>query len=544
MHNETTPVLIVGGGLVGLSTSLFLTQHGISSVLVERHPGTAIHPRARGINFRTMELFRKLGLEEQLRAAGTALSKNRGMLIVESLAGKEYRRIAMEEPVSTPMEEISPTTWGMCAQDYSEPILLAAVRQRGGDVRFNTELISFEQGDDGVAAIVADRATGERKTIRAKYMVAADGAASPIRNTLGITRSGRGTLYNNISIYFAADLAHLVRGREFILCQVENPEVQGIFVAVNNRDLWLFGVPYAPERGEKPEDFTPERCIDLVRKAVGLPQLAVEIKSILPWEAAVRVADRFQQGRVFLAGDAAHQMPPTGAFGANSGIQDAHNLAWKLAAVLKGQAAPALLTTYDEERRPVMRFTTEQAGLRSAVTSFERNAQGEADLADNLVIIVGYQYSSQAVIAKDDAPLALDHIELNGQPGRRAPHVWLEMQGRRISTLDLFGTSFVLLTGEDGTHWRDAARAIALRRGIDLDAYCVGNNGDLVDLDKLWSSRYGVTASGAALVRPDGFVGWRIENAGDVEGSQEQTLEQMLDQLLCRVPPIRATERS
>src|SRR6266567_2445628 len=187
MYTETTPVLIVGGGLVGLSTSLFLAQHGISSLLVERHASTAIHPRARGINFRTMELFRELRLEEQLRAAGSELINNRGMLIVDTLAGTEFKRIAMVEPASAPLAEISPTNWCMCAQDQSEPVLLAAARQRGGDLRFNTELVSFEQDDAGVTAIVADRADGARRTIRADYLIAADGAASPIRNALGIS---------------------------------------------------------------------------------------------------------------------------------------------------------------------------------------------------------------------------------------------------------------------------------------------------------------------------------------------------------------------
>ncbi|MBV9230670.1 MAG: FAD-dependent monooxygenase, partial [Chloroflexi bacterium] len=486
---------------------------------------------ARGINFRTMELFRELGVEEQLRAAGTNLTNSRGMLVVESLAGAEYKRISMEEIPrrSQPFHEISPTNWCMCAQDQSEPVLFAAARQRGGDLRFNTELLSFEQDDTGVTAIVVNRADGTRRTIRADYMIAADGAASPIRNTLGISRSGTGTLGHNISIYFSADLADLVQGREFVLCLVENREVQGVFVSVNNKDLWIFSTPYAPERGESLEDFPPERCIDLIRKAVGLPQIAIEIKSILPWEAAVRVADRFQQGRVFLAGDSAHQMPPTGAFGASTGIQDAHNLAWKLAAVLKGQTSPALLATYDEERRPIARFTAEQAGLRSAITSFEGSAANGTRLADNLVIIVGYQYTSQAIISDDEAPLPLDHLELDGHPGRRAPHLWLERQGQRISTLDLFGTSFVLLAGEDGSQWRDAALAIAACRGIDLDAYCVGPTGDLIDLDERWPAAYGVTSTGAVLVRPDGFVAWRAQ---DSEQSPEQTLEAVLDHLL------------
>jgi putative polyketide hydroxylase len=533
MNTETTPVLIVGGGLVGLSTSLFLSQHGIASLLVERHANTAIHPRARGINFRTMELFRELGLEEQLRSAGSELINNRGILIVDSLAGTEFRRIAMAEAPPGSLDEISSTNWCMCAQDQSEPVLLAAARQRGGNLRFNTRLVSFGQDADGVTAIVADGTDGTQRTIRADYLIAADGAASSIRDTLGIARSGRGTLGHNISIYFSADLSDLVRGREFILCQVENPEVHGMFVAVNNTNLWLFSIPYAPERGERLEDFPPERCIDLISKAIGLPHIAIEIKSILPWEAAVRVANSFQQGRVFLAGDAAHQMPPTGAFGSNTGIQDAHNLAWKLAAVLKGQAAPALLATYDEERRPVARFTTEQAGLRTALTSFDPGAKSETPLADNLVIITGYQYNSQAVISEDEAPLPLDHLELNGHPGRRAPHLWLEQRGRRISTLDLFGSRFVLLAGEDGVAWRDAAQVIAIRGGINLDAYCVGSAGDLIDLDGRWDTAYGVTSRGAVLVRPDGFVGWRTNGS---EESQERVLEQVLDHLLCRAP--------
>lgn len=529
MDTVTTPVLIVGGGLVGLSTSLFLTQHHVSSLLVERHASTSIHPRARGINFRTMELFRGLGLEEQLRLAGKDLANNHGMLIVETLAGVERKRIAMAEPEHSSMDLVSPTDWCVCAQDQSEPVLLAAARQRGGDLRFNTEMVSFEQDETGVTAVVADRTTGTRQTVRADYLIAADGAASPIRNALGITRSGKGTLGHNISIYFSADLGDLVRGREFVLCQVENTEVRGLFIAINNRDLWLFSIAYNPERGERPEDFSSERCSDLVRKAVGWPQLAVEIKSILPWEAAIRVADRFQDGRVFLVGDAAHQMPPTGAFGANTGIQDAHNLAWKLAEVYHGQASPALLATYDEERRPVARFTTEQAGLRSATTSFDPRSANNTGLADSLVIITGYQYTSGAIIAEGTEPLPLDHLALDGHPGRRAPHVWLKRQGRRISTLDLFGTRFVLLTGAHGQGWCDAAQVLAVRRGINLDAYSVGSCGDLIDPDNCWCDAYGVTSAGVVLVRPDGFVCWR---ARDAKEPQEQTLAAVLDQLL------------
>jgi 2-polyprenyl-6-methoxyphenol hydroxylase-like FAD-dependent oxidoreductase len=455
---------------------------------------------------------------------------------VETLAGAELGRIAMDDAFdrSQPIENISPTNWCMCAQDQLEPVLCEAAKQRGGDLRFSTELVSLKQDDSGVTATVLNRVSGSQYTIRANYLIAADGPNSSIREASGISRSGRGSLGHNINIYFSSDLSDLVRGREFILCQVQNPAVQGLFVSVNNKDLWLFNVPYNPDKGEKPEDFPPERCADLIRKAIGLPQIPIEIKSILPWEAAVRVADSFQHKRVFLTGDAAHQMPPAGAFGANTGIHDAHNLAWKLAMVLKGQAAPALLDTYDAERRPVDRFTTEQAGMRmrfGAVRSSFNPTEEElnAGLADNLAIIIGYQYTSQAVISEGGTPPPLDHLELDGLPGERIPHVWLEYRGKRVSTLDLLGSGFVLLTGEDGKMWRDAARTLAISRGVGLDSYCIGSSSGLIDLDGHWCDAYGVTSSGAVLIRPDGFIAWR---AKEVEENPASTLEKVLDLIL------------
>lgn len=537
MYNETVPVLIVGAGPVGLTASLFLTQYGISSMVIERHAGTSIHPRARGINFRSMELFRELGLEEQIRAAGSELANSSGFLIVETLAGAELERFATDNAFdrSRPIENISPTNWCMCAQDQLEPVLCEAAKQRGGDLRFSTELVSFEQDDTGVTATVLNRISGLQYTVRVNYLIAADGSNSSIREALGISRSGRGSLGHNIHTYFSADLGDLVRGREFVLCRVQNPAVQGLFVSVNNKDLWLFGVSYDADKGEKPEDFPPERCADLIRKAIGLPQIPIEIKSILPWEAAVRVADSFQHKRVFLAGDAAHQMPPSGAFGANTGIQDAHNLAWKLALVLREQAAPALLDTYDAERRPVARFTTEQAGLRmsfGAVRSYFELTEEErnAGLVDTPTIITGYQYISQAIISEDKTPPPLDHLELDGRPGKRMPHVWLESQGKRLSTLDLLGSGFVLLAGKDGKMWREAARNLAISRGIGLDSYRPGSSSSLIDLDGYWCEAYGITSSGAVLIRPDGFVAWRAKEA---EVNCAYTLENVLNHLLC-----------
>ncbi len=298
---------------------------------------------------------------------------------------------------------------------------------------------------------------------------------------------------------------------------------------------------YDPAQGEKPEDFPAERCKDLLRLALGMPEIEIEIKSILPWECAVRVADSFQHGRVFLAGDAAHQMPPWGGQGANTGVQDVHNLAWKLAAVLKGQAAPALLATYDHERRPVgsaaAEMSAQRAGERGILVikpispimmgifsnRLVRKVMGKAIWKGTARLIgYGYQYCSAAIIPEQrkNAPEQLD-----GHPGSRAPHIWVEYQGQRLSTLDLFGTGFVLLAGPDGAAWCEAAHTLAARRKIELAAYRVGPAGDLLAAEGRWPAEAGIARHGALLVRPDGFVAWR---AGAQTGELEHVLQRIL----------------
>ncbi len=532
MQTIEVPVLIVGAGPVGLSTALFLARHGIHSLLVERHPGTSIHPRARGINIRTMELYRQLGLEEPIRVAGSVLAGNNIFLIVETLAGTERRRFpARAVPVAQEQfDRLSPASWCMCAQDELEPILVATARDAGCELRFSNECVGLEQDATGVTAYIKDRTTGIEYAVRAQYVVAADGVGSPIRQMLHIERHGRGTLSHNINTYFRADLGALVQDRHFILCIVENSDVRGILVSVNNADRWLFNVIYGPEHNIDVKDFPPERCIELVRQAIGIPDMAVEVLGILPWEAAIRVADSFQQQRVFLAGDAAHVMPPTGAFGMNSGIQDAHNLAWKLATVLHGQADPALLATYDAERRPVAYLTTEQAGLRMDNQTYRDEAVGPGML-DDLVVMLGYQYQSVAIIPEEQVAAPMKVVDLHGQPGTRAPHVWLERQGKRISTLDLFDTHFVLLTGTDGELWREAAREAAATLALDFYRVGPGPDADLVDQSGSWSTTYAMSPGGAILVRPDGFVAWRTERCED---NAQQVFEIVLKQLLCR----------
>ncbi|MCX4694662.1 FAD-dependent monooxygenase [Streptomyces sp. NBC_01408] len=537
--DHRVPVLIVGGSLVGLCTSLFLGRHGIRHMLVEKHAGTSMHPRGRGINVRTMEVFRVAGVEEQIREAASVLSDNHGILQGGSLTGDDQEWLFQEIDPGGAIARFSPSTWCLCSQNDIEPVLMSVTPSLGADLRFSTELLTFDPDENGVTATVKNRDTGEHATVRADYLVAADGPRSPVREQLRIGQSGSGDLFHNVSITFRSHgLTRIVGDRRFIVCYLTKPDADGALLPVDNHEQWVFHMPWHPDHGETMEDFTDERCVDHIRRAIGAPDLDVVITGKAPWHAAERVAQQYASGRVFLAGDSAHEMSPTGAFGSNTGIQDAHNLAWKLAAVLEGWAGPSLLETYEAERQPVARATSERASARSAEHSHPGYAPAPAAAGARqggvLTVAMGYRYNQGAVVGTDpDQPVVPERMQLSGDPGTRAPHMWIGRDGERKSTLDLYERSFVLLSSE-GTPWRAAGLDLAERLGMRLDAYAIGigPEADLIPENGAdWAEVHGTHPEGAVLVRPDGFVAWRWTQEVD---DPEAVLHEVISTLLGR----------
>nr|WP_298554945.1 FAD-dependent monooxygenase [uncultured Streptomyces sp.] len=535
-HTISVPVLIVGGSLVGLSTSLFLGRLGVPHVLVERHAGTSIHPRGRGNNVRTMELFRVAGVENGIKEAAATLAVNHGILQAPTLVGDAGEWLFRDIDPGGGLARFSPSAWCLCSQNDLEPVLLDHAREHGGDLRFSTELMSFDSDPTGVTAVVKSRETGEHTTIRADYLVAADGPRSPVREQLGITQSGPGDLFHNVSLTFRSRrLAEVVGDRHFIVCYLTNPEADGALLPVDNRENWVFHAPWHPENGESLEEFTDERCVEHIRRAVGVADLDVEITGKAPWHAAQRVARSYRSGRVFLAGDSAHEMSPTGAFGSNTGIQDAHNLAWKLAAVVDGWAGEELLDTYDAERRPVAEATSARAAARSAEHSHPGfaappGAGGGGPQKGILNVALGYRYPQGAVVGADPAvPVVPERLDLSGEPGSRAPHLWVRRGDERLSTLDLYERSVVLLSdAAEPNEWHEAAVRLADQLSLPLRSYRVGTGAqaDLVPEDDAdWAERHGTGPGAAVLVRPDGFVVWRSQGR---EADAEAVLHQVL----------------
>jgi putative polyketide hydroxylase len=520
-----TPVLIVGGGVVGLSGALFLAWHGVGCLLVERHPDLLIHPRSRGLTPRTMELYRQVGLEAAINAAAWAGGEfTRAPVQAATLNDADYG--TPDEPMEDDGSAASPSAFAPIDQDKLEVLLRAEAHRRGVDLRFATGLTWFEQDDAGVTAVLEDRAIGREQPVRAGYLIAADGNNSQIRQRLGIRLEGPGPLFTLITAIVEADLNPALRGRRVSIAYLRQPRPFTILMAHDDQGKrWVFGAGYEPWHAAA-EDFTDDRVAELVRAAAGLPEVAVRLRpqvpgtdvKVLAFPVAAHIAASFRAGRVFLVGDAAHTWPPTIGLGANTGIQDAHNLAWKLAAVGKGTAGPGLLDTYDAERRPTGLLTMGQALARLGTRMAARHGP---EVLDDGAVTMGYQYRSSAVPGAGGDPRPLPPVALTGQPGTRAPHLPVSLDHRRISTLDLYGRGLVLLAGVEGVGWVWAVAGLP----VPVDAYRFG-----VDLAPAeGAAAHGIGADGALLVRPDGFVAWRsIHAAADPAAELTRILRTIL----------------
>lgn len=508
---ESVPVLIIGAGPAGLTAGLLLARLGIDSIIVDRRSQPSLLPRATGVNVRSMEVYRTLGLEGRIDAASMRTEGVPFLLVGETLASSP--RATIESTQYTPPADVgwpSPTYARWCAQDDLDAVLLEALRDEPRcDVQFGTEMVSLEVGPGaGIRAVVRHVATGTTRTVTAEYALGADGARSHVRECLGIAMHGQAGLPNQLNILFSADFEAHLGGRQFCLYRIENDSVSGVLRPAGRSGRWLFGTAGATGT-------TPDRCTELVRAAVGVPDLQVHIVAIGGWEPAARVAGAFRVGPVFLVGDSAHQHTPGGGFGMNAAIAAAHNLAWKVAAVLNGWAGPGLLDSYQIERRPLALLTT--------ALSIKLLEAGGLQSAQTLGVVLGAHYDAGALTP--DATLApavddpiIDYVPA-ALPGHRAPHVWLD-RGQNRSTLDWFGSGLVVCT-PDPAMWQAAVKQAA-STGVPIRVGLLPSDAAAV---------YGLGPVGAVLVRPDGHVAARWGSGAD---HPETQLAKALDTVLQR----------
>ncbi|MGW2088325.1 FAD-dependent monooxygenase [Streptomyces sp. NPDC001880] len=502
----TTPVLIVGGGPVGLTLSNLLSRYGVGHLLIEARPDTSRHPKARGVSARSMEIFRRCGLEGEVRAAGlpaTQVFFYRGRDLVDpDFVRSGVAHDEADDDVNTPSPGM------ICSQDALEPVLLRRARESAGDgIRFGVRLLSFTEGEEGVRAVLEDRAVGEQHTVRAEWLVGCDGAASTVRAGAGIGMDGPTGLGHFLSVRFEAPLGEVVADRASASYFL-TPPGRGGFMAVDNDRHWIYQYPFDPEHRLEDEGLTGQKHLEhLVRAAAGIPDLEVSVRDTMVWRMDAQLASAYRNGRVLLAGDAAHVIPPTGGHGMNTGIGDADNLAWKLAAVTAGRATPALLDSYQAERRPVARQVID-------VSTDNARARAGYRIDDELLLTAAYR--STAVIPDPDSPdtparppLDVSGYHPSGAPGRRAPHTRLDGLPGITSTLDLIGPGFTLITAADTSAWPQQADAATASAGIPVTVHQLNGYPLREERPGSFNQLCALPAAGAVLVRPDGHIGWR-----------------------------------
>lgn len=546
------PVIIVGAGPVGLSAALELARFHVPSVVVEQHESTSWHPKARNLNARTMEIARGWGsaVYQRLRSIDTPPGWKSPMRYLDTIVGHEVGQIetrGFEGPGPT----ISPALPIMSSQDLTEAILRDAAQATGiVDLRFGhqvTDVLSGSRDHDTEAAVaVRVNATGDTYTLAGEALVAADGADSTVRAQLGIALNGEQGINKFVNCYFRADIERHVGERRGVVFFVANPDAAGLLQPLDARGRWLCQIGVSPDQWVR-ELWDAERVTQWVRGAVGVPDLDVEVKGVGLWQMNATVADRWVQGRVVLCGDAAHQFPPTGGLGVNTGLQDMHNAMWKLAFCIGGLAGWSLLQTYEDERRPPATTTITQclensrnlARLAAAYyypassdLSAEEAERESRRFGNHFGVEFGTVYRSAAVIDDGTTPPDVDDDYSDyapcATPGCRAPHIWLGNERDPISTLDLFGASFTVLTGADGEIWRKAAADAARQLGVPIVSYAIGDPG-LADHSDTFFDHYQIGHDGAILVRPDGYVAWRSATGHSDGGPLIHAVEQILD---------------
>jgi putative polyketide hydroxylase len=497
--------LVVGGGLVGLAASMFLAQQGLRVWVVERHASTSNHPKFRGVSARTMELYRSAGIEDAVRAAG---ENHFGVAIGDSLSG-EYERVHLPLALAR-RNRLSPTTHYACDQDRMEPILLQRSAELGAQLFYGCTAINIEQHESAVTVdVVWSPSTVGTPTpaappsrITARYLVAADGASGTIRTSLGIERHGRPIPGKGLSVLFDADLEPAKRGRR-ISAMVSPAEGALLFARSDARDHNWFALTPRADLDSIDRDSVATEAIPMIRSVVGVADLDITIHSAMTWSTGAFIADRYRAGRIFLVGDAAHLMPPYGGFGGNTGIADAHNLAWKLAAVCTGEAGDALLDTYESERQPITEFTLKHVMQRAGDGTGEFFRQ--FDQFDPNPITLGFRYPMAKAVRFDRELPIEDPAQPSGQPGTRTPHIALK--GATSSTLDLLDPGAFTFLAPDASSYASTLRTHPVT-GVRLRAL---RRQEIAD-PHTWDRIFPEPAAAGLLIRPDGVICWRAQS--------------------------------
>ncbi|MEU5761251.1 FAD-dependent monooxygenase [Nocardia sp. NPDC047648] len=525
------PVVVVGAGPVGLATALVLAQHGVESVVCEQHGGINPHPRAHVVNTRSMELLRRWGVADAVTADAVHPERMRNISWRSAIAGEEFGRIDLFAGSPRQLQfriDSSPQMIVSCAQDRVQKHLLEAGQAlRLASFRYDTRVTGF--ADRGTHLDVELATSDGPETITTRFLVLADGASGRLSSGLGIGMEGLPPFGHQVNVYFHADLSPWMDSAPALLVWVLNSQAPGVFIGMDEARRWTFNCAFDPAV-ESVGDYTVDRCVGLIRKAAGIPDLDVDVQSVGTWMFAARTAERYRSGRVFLAGDAAHQFPPTGGLGMNTGLADADNLGWKLAAVVNGWADDELLDTYEWERRGVAVANAEHSVANAL-------KMAEAGIGPTTIEVAARLESSEPSVRVAERarlaaaiPLQRPHFDslaheigfsygltdstcgpkvvTTATVGARLPHAWLYRRGVRVSSLDLVGPDFTLFTGPAGAQWLAVFASSSVGARVPWQGLVIGRDIRLNENDP-----FGISATGAVLVRPDGHVAWRSDSA-------------------------------